>query len=142
MHRFLWWAPQAHDFPVATVQYKCHQHYLAIASRLLQPILIQARIAFLDDYFAFMLSGMNRPLAMPVQQPTFITHHPVDPLVVDSVVPFQSQASPDAAITIGGAVLDHICNGLFDNDVIAARWRLSQVCPFRRAISLGQYMAA
>ena len=68
-----------------------------------------------------MLSGVNGLCAMPIQQPAFDTHHPVNPLVVDTVMPFQSQASPDAAVAVSGAVLDHIGNGLLDDSVIAAR---------------------
>ena len=57
---------------------------------------------------------------MAVQKPTFVTHHPVNPFVVDTVMPFQSQASPDTAVAVSGAVLEHIGNGLLDDSVITA----------------------
>ena len=79
---------------------------------------------------------------MPTKQPTLITHHPVNPFVVDPVMPVQSQASPDTAAAVSGAILDHIGNGLLDDDFIAARGRLSQDVSFGRAISHGQHMAA
>jgi hypothetical protein len=57
-------------------------------------------------------------------------------------MPFQSQASPDTAVAVNGAVLDNLSNGLFDDSVIVARRSLSQVCAYGRAISFGQHMAA
>ena len=36
----------------------------------------------------------------------FITHNPVNPLVLDPLVPFQTQAGPDTEVTVGGTVLD------------------------------------
>lgn len=74
-----------------------------------------------DGHFSFVFSGVDRLFAMTIQQPAFVTHHPVNPLVVDPAVPFQPQASPDAAVAVGGAVLDHIGNGLIDDSVIIAR---------------------
>jgi hypothetical protein len=66
------------------------------------------------------ISGVDRLFSMAVQKPTFVTHHPVNPFVVDTVMPFQSQASPDTAVAVSGAVLEHIGNGLLDDSVITA----------------------
>jgi hypothetical protein len=87
------------------------------------------------------LSGVELVFSTSVKQTAFITHHPVNPLVIDPVMSFQSQTSPDASGTIGSAVLDHVGNGLFDDNVIAARRRLSQVCPSGWSISYGQLAA-
>ena len=57
---------------------------------------------------------------MPVQQSTFIAHYLTNPLVVDTVMTIQSQTSQDSEIPVSGAVLDHIGNGLIDDDVITA----------------------
>ena len=69
-----------------------------------------------------MLSGVNGLFAMSVHKLAFITHDPVNPLVVDLVMPLQSQASPGKAVAIGGSIRDHDGNGLLDYIVIAARW--------------------
>jgi hypothetical protein len=41
--------------------------------------------------------------------------------VVDPVMAFQPQASPDTAVAVGGAFLHHTGNGLLDDSVIAAK---------------------
>ena len=57
---------------------------------------------------------------MPVQKPTFITHHPGKPLVVDSIFSLRSQTSVDKTVALGGAVFDHVGNDLLDDSVIVA----------------------
>jgi hypothetical protein len=77
-----------------------------------------------------MRSDVEGLFALQVQQPAFVTHYPVNPIVVDPVMSFQSQASPDADVTLGGTVLDFIGYCLLHNSVIAALGELFQVCPF------------
>ena len=110
------------------LQSLCHGN-LALEDLLTQKsvVLLQGPVGPLfgklarDGHFSFVFSGVDRLFAMTLQQPAFVTHHPVNPLVVDPAVPFQPQASPDAAVAVGGAVLDHIGNGLIDDSVIIAR---------------------
>ena len=58
---------------------------------------------------------------MAVQKSTFITHYPVNQLVVDAVICFQLQTLPDAAVNIVDEIFYHVGNDLFDDNVIAAR---------------------
>jgi hypothetical protein len=64
------------------------------------------------------------------QQPASIAHHPVNPFVATPVMPFQSQVILGEAVITGSAVLDHVGNGLLDDEVVATWWRLSQVALF------------
>ena len=47
----------------------------------------------LDDHFTFVIPGVDGLFALVLPKPTFITQHPVNPLVVDFALCFQPEVS-------------------------------------------------
>jgi hypothetical protein len=76
------------------------------------------RVTFLDGHFAFMLPGVQRILPLLKQQPARILHHAIYSLGVDVNMTIESDPRPNSSVTIRGALLHNISNGLLNLAVI------------------------
>jgi hypothetical protein len=50
---------------------------------------------------------------MPIKKQSFISHHPVDPFMVDLAKPFELESCPNPAISKGSSLMNFLQNGRF-----------------------------
>jgi hypothetical protein len=68
-----------------------------------------------------MLSGVQRLLALPEQQPALIARYSVNALVID-LAAINIQPGPDPSAAIGCSVFDNAGNGFLKVSIISFRW--------------------
>ena len=73
-----------HDFSIEAVKHKCHPDAYSIGSFQFQSIWASTiSFAFLNCHCTFMLSGNQNLLTLSEQMPSFVTHYPIHPLLVN-----------------------------------------------------------
>ena len=65
-----------------------------------------------------MLSGVQRLLTLSEQQPSFVAHYSVNPLVID-LATVNLEPGPDPSVAIGCSVFDNAGNGFFQVRIIS-----------------------
>jgi len=68
-----------------------------------------------------MLSGVQRLLALSEQQPSLVSHNPVNPLVIN-LAAVDLQPGPDPSVAISGSIFDHTGNGILQISIIGFGW--------------------
>jgi hypothetical protein len=78
-------------------------------------------VDFVENYGELLSGNCRRPVTLSEQQPTLVSHNPVNALMVD-LATINLQPGPDPSVAIGGSVFDDAGNGFLQVSVVSLGW--------------------